>query len=137
MVNYTEEQKFNFVLEARNRTYSPYSKFGVGACAIMRDGKVYYGCNIENASYGLSMCAERTCMYNVIVNGDKTSDIVELLVIGDTDKPISPCGACRQVMGELLSSDAIITLYNLKKEKVSFHVIDLLPYPFTDGDLDA
>lgn len=118
-----------------NNAYVPYSNFKVGASLLTKDGKVYYGCNVENASYGLTNCAERTCLFKAYSEGVKKEDIVSFLIIGDTNRPISPCGACRQVMSELLNSKTKVYLTNLKKDVKVFTVEELIPYVFTDGDL--
>ena len=126
------------LLEAKNaskNTYSPYSHFPVGAALITKQNKIYKGCNVENASFGLTNCAERTALFKAVSEGVKKDDIVSFLVIGDTERPISPCGACRQVMSELLNKETKVYLTNLKKDVKVVTVEDLIPYVFTDGDL--
>src|SRR6478609_7320039 len=86
---------------ARELAYTPYSKFQVGAALECKDGRVFRGCNVENASYGLCNCAERTAFFSAIAQGYKPGDFTALAVVGDTDGPIAPCGACRQVTLEL------------------------------------
>ncbi len=86
---------------ARERAYAPYSQFRVGAALATRDGRVFHGCNVENMSYGLTCCAERTAFFAAVAAGYKPGDFVQIAVIGDTVEPIAPCGACRQVMLEL------------------------------------
>ena len=98
-------------------------------------GDIYLGANIENSSYGLSMCAERNATFNAYCHGVKKNDIKALCIIGDTEKPISPCGACRQVLSELLPKDTIIVLANLKGNHKITSIDDLLPYSFTKDDL--
>jgi cytidine deaminase len=83
---------------ARELAYTPYSKFKVGAALECKDGRVFRGCNIENASYGLCNCAERTAFFSAIAHGYKPGDFTALAVIGETEGPIAPCGACRQVV---------------------------------------
>ena len=100
--------------EARKLSYSPYSKFAVGAALLCKDGKVFVGANVENASYPLCMCAERNALYNAMMNGYKKSDFVALAIVADTDEPCSPCGACRQVISELFPKESKIYLANLK-----------------------
>ena len=85
---------------ARELAYTPYSKFKVGAALECKDGRIFRGCNVENASYGLCNCAERTAFFSAIAAGYKPGDFVGLAVIGQTDGPIAPCGACRQVILE-------------------------------------
>ena len=94
------------------------------------------GSNIENASYGLSNCAERSALFQAYSLGYRQDDILEIVVTGDTDRPISPCGACRQVMMELMNPSAKVTLTNLKGDTLEMTVADLLPYSFKDEDMN-
>src|SRR4029453_1536552 len=94
--------------------YAPYSNFRVGAALLTNDGRVFPGCNVENASYGLCNCAERTAFFSAIAAGCKRGDFAALAVVGDTDGPISPCGACRQVILELGGDELPVVLTNLK-----------------------
>lgn len=130
------DEKYNLVLDARSRSYSPYSNFAVGALCILNDDTVIKGCNVENMSYGLAMCAERNAIFSTITQGYNYKDIKEIVIIADTEKPVSPCGACRQVMAEFLSPDTKITMFNLKKEYLVMKLDELLPYSFDKGDLD-
>ena len=134
---YNLDEKFELAVLARSRSYSPYSKFAVGAVCILKTGEYVLGCNVENASYGLCNCAERTALFSLIAQGYKKEDIIEMVIIADTLKPVSPCGACREVMKELLNEDVIVTLFNLKKDVVTLKVKDLLPYSFDKGDLNG
>ncbi|ANQ54361.1 cytidine deaminase [Thermosipho affectus] len=84
--------------DAMKRAYAPYSSFKVGAALLTKTGKVFTGSNVENASYGLTCCAERIAIFKAVSEGEKEFDT--LVVVGDTEDPISPCGACRQVMAE-------------------------------------
>nr|WP_126282313.1 cytidine deaminase [Burkholderia stagnalis] len=99
---------------ARERAYAPYSRFKVGAALQARDGTIFHGCNVENASYGLCNCAERTAMFSAIAAGYRPGDFARLAVVGDTDGPIAPCGACRQVIVEIGTPDIEVILSNLK-----------------------
>ena len=119
---------------AREKSYSPYSKFKVGAAIYTKDGKVFHGANIENASYGLTMCAERNALFNAYIHGYKKEDLVGMAVIADTEHPISPCGACRQVISELFPKDGVILLANMKGEAVEQTIEKLLPDAFDSGD---
>ena len=85
-------------IAAREKTYSPYSHFGVGAALVCEDGSIYEGCNIENASYGLTNCAERTAIFKAVSEGH--TKFKALAVVADTEGPCAPCGACRQVISE-------------------------------------
>ncbi|MGM9969560.1 MAG: cytidine deaminase [Anaeroplasma sp.] len=126
----------DMALNARANAYAPYSKFKVGAAILLKNGKYILGCNIENASYGLSNCAERTALFKMISEGYTKDDVVAMCIVGQTNVPISPCGACRQVMKELLSEDTPIYLTNLSRNIKKCSVVDLLPYSFSKGDLE-
>lgn len=127
------EKLIELAKEAREKAYVPYSHFKVGACVLTDDGKIYKGCNIENASYGLTNCAERTALFNAYTNGD--TKLKAIAVVADTDGPVSPCGACRQVMLELGGEDMTVVLSNLKGDYVVTTVKDLLPGAFSSKDL--
>lgn len=131
----TKEELVCKAIEARGLSYSPYSKFAVGAAILTSDGEVYLGTNIENASYGLAMCAERNALYNAYCHGVAQEDIEALAIVADTKLPVSPCGACRQVISELFPSDKPIFLANLKGDIKETSVEELLPYSFDSEDL--
>lgn len=128
--NLIEESK-----KAREKAYVPYSKFGVGAAILTKDGKVYHGCNIENAAYSMCNCAERTALFKAYSEGDR--DFTMLAVVADTERPCSPCGACRQVISELCSQDMKVVLTNLKGDILEITVAELLPGAFSPEDLHA
>ncbi|WP_371361330.1 Cytidine deaminase [Sporomusa rhizae] len=117
-------------LLAREKAYVPYSKFKVGAAVKGKSGKVYTGCNIENASYGLTNCAERTAIFKAISEGER--ELTAIAVVADTPAPCSPCGACRQVMAEFGINEII--LMNLKGDKKVVNMEELLPFSFSKGD---
>ncbi|CYU16260.1 cytidine deaminase [Streptococcus suis] len=112
------------------KAYVPYSKFPVSAVLVAKTGEIFTGVNIENASFGLTNCAERTAIFKAISEGVK--DFSEIIIYGETDKPISPCGACRQVMAEFFDKDLKVTLVAKDKSTVEMTVGELLPYSFTD-----
>jgi len=116
--------------QAREQAYAPYSRFLVGAALLTCDGRHFLGCNVENASYGLCNCAERTALFSAIAAGCKPGDFVRLAVIGDTEGPISPCGACRQVMDELCDQSMPVLLANLHGKLQETTVKELLPGSF-------
>ncbi|MGN1400759.1 MAG: cytidine deaminase [Bacillus sp. (in: firmicutes)] len=118
---------------AREKAYTPYSKFKVGAALLTKDGKVYEGCNIENAAYSLCNCAERTALFKAYSEGEK--EFAALAVVADTERPCSPCGACRQVIAELCPQDMTVYLTNLKGDVQETTVKDLLPGAFLSEDL--
>ncbi len=117
-------------LKARERAYTPYSHFKVGAAIELKDGSFIHGANIENASFGLTSCAERNALYSLYSQGYKKEDIVSLTVIANDHGPVSPCGACRQVMHELLPKGTKIVLANTKGETMETTPDGLLPYAF-------
>ncbi len=118
--------------EARSHAYAPYSNFQVGAAALLKDGSYVLGCNVENISYGLTNCAERTCLFSLVAQGYDSKDVELFCIIGSTKAPISPCGACRQVMNELLPRDCEVVLANMLGEYKVFNNSDLLPYTFEE-----
>ena len=120
---------------ARKRAYAPYSRFKVGAALLLKNGEYILGCNVENASYGLCNCAERTALFKAYSEGYNKNDIEAICIIGQTVDPISPCGACRQVMVELLNKDTPVILANLENKHLVYKVSDLLPYSFGGEDL--
>lgn len=122
-------------LSARSNAYAPYSKFKVGAAILLKNGSYILGCNVENASYGLANCAERTALFKMISDGYTKSDVVCMCIAGQSNEPISPCGACRQVMSELLSPDTPVIMTNIKREVREVKVSDLLPFSFNSEDL--
>lgn len=117
----------NNAIKAREHSYSPYSKFKVGAALKAKNGKVFTGCNIENSSYGLSICAEREAVFKAISSGEK--DLDTIVVVTDSNKLITPCGACRQVIWEF-SKNLTIVVVNLKGKKKKFKIKELLAHPF-------
>ena len=131
----TPEQLVEEARAARLKAYTPYSQFKVGAALLTRQGTVYHGCNVENASYGLTNCAERTAFFRAIADGCQPGDFVALAVVGDTDNPISPCGACRQVMVELGGPELPIYLANLRSTTQATTAAALLPGAFTRADM--
>jgi cytidine deaminase len=125
----------NKAMEARQNAYSPYSRFKVGSALLTGDGKVYTGVNIENASYGLTVCAERTALFKAVSEGVRK--ISALAVACDTDAYNSafPCGACRQVMAEFLDDEAdIIISVNTGEYKI-YKLKELLPHAFRLSDV--
>ena len=122
-----KQELLNAALSARERAYAPYSKFLVGAAVLAKSSKIYTGCNIENASYGLTVCAERNALFSAVGAGER--EFTALCVVGDTEAPISPCGACRQVMAEFKVPRVILA--NLKGDVKEYTLEELLPYGFS------
>lgn len=115
---------------ARTNAYVPYSKFKVGCAILLNNGKAIRGCNIENKSYGLTNCAERTALFKMISDGFSKYDVKAICVVGDTKDPITPCGACREVMNELLLPETKVILANMERDIMELTVADLLPLSF-------
>lgn len=120
------KELFQKAKEASQKAYAPYSHFKVGASLITDTGNIYSGCNVENSSYGLSMCAERNAIFNMVANGDTV--ITEIAIYVDSEKIFPPCGACRQVLSEFgedikiyYGNDAGVTETTLK---------EILPHTF-------
>ena len=116
-------------------SYSKYSGFKVAAALKLKNGEVITGVNVENASFGLSNCAERSALFTAYSRGVKKEDIAEILIATEQDDFISPCGACRQVMNELMPSDALVHMSNSKGEIKTVLNKELLPLAFTEDDL--
>ena len=112
------------VVDNSKYAYVPYSHFPVSAILVTKSGQLYSGVNIENASFGLTNCAERTAIFKAISEGVR--DFSEIIIYGETEKPISPCGACRQVMAEFFDKDLKVTLVAKDKSTVVMTVGDLL-----------
>ena len=119
-------------MEARSYAYAPYSKFKVGAAILLKDGTYVTGCNVENVSYGLSNCAERTALLKFVSLGLTKDDVEAMCIVANTDLPVSPCGACRQVMAELLNKDTLVVLATISKKFRDTTVGELLPYAFEE-----
>jgi cytidine deaminase len=119
--------------EAYQRAYAPYSKFHVGASALTTDGNIVNGCNVENASYGLTICAERNCISHAVVNGEQQFQVI--VIYTEQDKLTPPCGACRQVIAEFFEQSAPVIAVNHKNEQQVWTVAQLLPDAFTPKDL--
>lgn len=119
-------------VEARLRAYAPYSRFPVGAALVATSGRIYTGCNVENLSFGLTMCAERVALGAALAAGER--EFAAIAIVADTQVPVSPCGACRQVLAEFAPS-LEIHLANLRNDRVQFSLSELLPRAAT-GILD-
>jgi len=122
----TNEELINIAVKAMERAYAPYSHFKVGAAVLTKSGKVFEGFNIENSSYGLSICAERVAIFGAVVAGERHFE--KIAVVADTDKLVSPCGACRQVMSEFGNFQVIMA--NTSGQRIVKNVSELLPFAF-------
>ncbi|WP_164218879.1 cytidine deaminase [Virgibacillus sp. YIM 98842] len=128
--------KKQLLAEAKNsmkNAYVPYSKFRVGAALRTKSGEIYTGCNIENAAYPVSCCAERVAIFKAISNGDK--EFAEMAVAADTKRPVPPCGSCRQVMSEFFDKSMSIHLTNIHNDIKTVKMEELLPFSFEQADM--
>lgn len=117
--------------DARHRAYAPYSKFRVGAAVRLRDETIHVGVNVENCSFGLTVCAERHAIAAAVIAGAKRGDVVAVAIVAEGTGPTPPCGACRQVLAEFAAEDARVVAFNLSDgavQIISLH--DLLPKAF-------
>lgn len=120
------KELMKMAIEARQNAYAPYSHFAVGAALLAESGKVYTGCNIENASYGLTCCAERNAIFAAVGAGERRFKM--LAVAADSPEPVAPCGACRQVIAEF--GIPLVVMGNLKEATKTMTAEKLLPYGF-------
>ena len=116
--------------DASTRAYSPYSRFPVGAALRSADGRTFTGCNVENASYGLSVCAERNAIFNAVGAGAR--GVRTLVIYTPTEIPVTPCGACRQVIAEF-GRNAVVVCCCAGDQRLTFEASELLPHGFTLG----
>lgn len=129
----TGKELLELAQKAREMAYAPYSNFKVGAALLSDDGLIFTGCNIENAAYGPTNCAERTAIFKAVSEGVR--NFSALAVIADTKGPVSPCGVCRQVMAEFFSPDTPVILGNLQGDYTKTTLKELLPGAFTSNEL--
>ena len=127
-MNVSENKElFELALKARNNAYAPYSNFKVGAALLTKSGKIYVGCNMENSSYGLTICAERNAVTSAIAAGEK--EWSKIVIVADGEKICTPCGACRQVLYEH-GSDMEVVCANLQGDTKTYTLKELLPDAF-------
>lgn len=127
MMTAAQKRLVNRARRARARAFAPFSKFRVGAAVETRRGRIYTGANIENASYGLTLCAERLAVFQAVAAGERR--FKRLAVVADTERLTPPCGACRQILWEFCG-DIEIILANLKGRSAIYRTRTLLPRPF-------
>jgi cytidine deaminase len=118
---------YNEAQKAARLAYAPYSHFRVGAALLAEDGSVHTGCNVENRSYGLAICAERTALVSAVAKG-KRSFTALAIATPDSPVPVGPCGACRQVLSEFMKADAPVYFGGSGAERVEAAMGELLPY---------
>ncbi len=126
------EEAFELALKVRENAYAPYSNFKVGAVLVTKEGKMFAGCNVENVSYGLTICAERVAVFKAVSEGEREFSF--MVVVTDTDPPAAPCGACRQVIREFgLNIDIVAA--NIKGDMITKPLSEFLPDSFGPEDL--
>ena len=133
----TDLELMRLAEEARAYSYAPYSRFSVGAALLTKNGKVYTGCNIENASYTPTNCAERTAVFKAISEGERDFDAIAVIAApeGEAGKFCAPCGVCRQVLREFCEPTTFRVLLGTTEEVQSFTLSELLPASFGPSDL--
>ncbi|MCI0488351.1 MAG: cytidine deaminase [Blastocatellia bacterium] len=114
--------------EARLAAHAPYSKFEVGAALLVADGRVFTGCNIENSTYSLTMCAERVAVFKAVSEGAR--EFLKIAIAADHERPTPPCGCCRQMIWEFADDETVVILANLSGDVQKFKIKDLFPNAF-------
>lgn len=127
----TDAELIEVAKKYRERAYAPYSKFQVGAAVLTKSGHVYGGCNIENASYPVTNCAERTAIFKAVSEGEREFEAIA--IVADTPGPCAPCGMCRQAICEFRIGRVIMA--NLKGDSKAVRLEEILPFAFTENDL--
>lgn len=128
------DELFQAAAAVRKNAYAPYSKFQVGAAIRASNGKIYIGCNVENAAYPQGLCAEAGAIAAMVSDGE--TKIREICIVGDSNEPVTPCGGCRQKIREFTGKETKILIADLTGIKHSFNLADLLPYSFGPGNLE-
>ena len=125
-MQYTNDQLVTQAIEVAGRAYAPYSRFQVGAVLVGKEGRIFAGCNVENISFGLTICAERNAVFAAVAAGCR--EFAKIVIVADTEVPASPCGACRQVLAEF-NPDLELVLSNFRGSRETFRLSELLPRP--------
>lgn len=131
----TQKKLYAAACEAQKRAHAPYSSALIGAAVLMADGRIFSGCNVENASFGGTVCAERVAIFKAVSEG-APKQVKEVLVVSDAEKPWPPCGFCRQVIAEFANEQTLIHTANLQGRIKSFHFPEIFPEAFTPKHLD-
>ncbi|MGA0094193.1 MAG: cytidine deaminase [Chthoniobacterales bacterium] len=125
-MQYTDQQLVTQAIAVAGQAYAPYSRFHVGAVLVGRDGRTFAGCNVENISFGLTICAERNAVFAAVAAGCR--EFAKIVIVADTEVPASPCGACRQVLAEF-EPDLEVVLSTFRGKSEMFRLSELLPRP--------
>ena len=123
------KELYEAALKVKRRAYAPYSDFHVGSALRTKGGKIFAGCNVENSSFGVTICAERNAIFKMVSEGEQ--EISSILVVGDTKKTLSPCGACRQVIAEFSEEDTRVIMCNKDGDFKETTVGEILPFGFS------
>lgn len=134
-MNETQKDLFQKACEAQKKAHAPYSEALIGAAVLMSDGTIHSGCNVENASYGGTVCAERVAIFKAVSEG-AAKQVLEVLVVSDSEKPWPPCGFCRQVIAEFATENTLIHTANLQGKMKTFRFPEIFPEAFTPKHLD-
>lgn len=130
-----QKKLFTAACLVQKNAHAPYSGALIGAAVLMADGRIFTGCNVENASYGGTVCAERVAIFKAVSEGAQ-KDIKEVLVVSDAEKPWPPCGFCRQVIAEFGNESTLVHTANLQGKMKTFKFGELFPEAFTPSHLD-
>ncbi len=131
----SDDELIDLAKNARRWAHSPYSNFSVGAALLSSDGRVFTGCNVENSTYGLSMCAERVAIFKAVSEG--AQEISRVAVVTDHDHIAPPCGCCRQMIWEFSTADTEVVLANLSGDTRKYQITELLPEAFDERYLEG
>lgn len=134
-MNDTQKKLFEAACLAQKKAHAPYSDALIGAAVLMSDGQIFNGCNVENASYGGTVCAERVAIFKAVSEGAQKL-VKEVLVVSDAEKPWPPCGFCRQVIAEFANEQTLIHTANLQGKLKTFKFPEIFPEAFTPKHLD-
>jgi cytidine deaminase len=124
----SDNELIELAKQAREMAHAPYSKFEVGAALVTSDGRVFMGCNIENSTYSLTVCAERVAIFKAVSEGSR--EIVKIAVAVDTENLTPPCGCCRQMIWEFAAEETTVIMANLSGDVQKCEIKDLLPKAF-------
>ena len=127
-------EMIELAMQARTKAYAPYSNFQVGACVKMENGSYYTGCNIENASYGATNCAERTAVFKAVYEGERQFSAIA--VASDSENFTAPCGVCRQVLAEFCDAEMPVICINREGKYRILSLGELLPFAFSKKDME-
>lgn len=129
----THKELAQKAIEAKSKAHASYSNFHVGAALLTESGKIYLGANIENSSYSLTICAERTAVFQAILEGERK--FKSIAIAGDTEDYLSPCGACRQVLLDLCGKDLEVLMVNKNGDFRRYTLNELIPFSFSEEQL--